>query len=211
MDENSNIAMPVKELERKMKKLMVQLPQKVGAEVVNFALDNFKRQAWLGDRIEPWKRRKSPTKWGTKPKRNGRAILVDAGHLRRSIRFMASWDQVRVFSSVPYAKVHNDGFRGSVHQAVSSFTRKQTYAGVASKFKVNGVEVVTGLAVNIKTMRKKVHKVQANTFVTGFNRKIKQNIPRRRFLGDSQYLRARLRRLVTAESYKVFPFLKTQQ
>jgi hypothetical protein len=49
----------------------------VGNEVVNFSLENFKRQGFLGATFQPWPKRKNPTKWGTKVKNNNRALFVN--------------------------------------------------------------------------------------------------------------------------------------
>lgn len=171
--DNANISLPIKELERRFRSVTLRLPVIAGNEVVNFALDNFKRQAWLGDTVEPWKPRKNPTKWGQTPKRNGRAILVDSGRLRRSPRIIRTTpDMVVVGTDVPYARAHNEGVRLGVIQTVKPFQRKMK----------------TGKTVNVKE-----HIRHTN-----------QNIPRRQFLGNSQYLTNRLRRTAMAEYMKAF-------
>lgn len=122
---NENFSIPIKEMEKSFRSALITLPVKLGNEGVNFALDNFKRQAFLGNTAEPWRRRKNPTKWGQAPKRNGRAILVDSGRLRRSIRITSmSKNEVRIGTDVPYAKVHNEGLRIGQIQTVKGFTRK---------------------------------------------------------------------------------------
>jgi phage gpG-like protein len=173
--DNNNITLPIQVLQQRFKEVIHRLPVLVGNEVVNFALDNFKRQSWLGETMQPWPKRKDPTKWGTKVKRPGRALLVLNGRLRRSIRVIThTMDSVTVGSDVPYASVHNNGFRGNVHQVVNSYERKM-------KIKtVGGIKSTT-------------------QFVTGHNRKINQRIPARRFLGNSPYLNARLQRVASAE------------
>lgn len=163
---NQNITIPIKELERRFANVITRLPVIAGNEVVNFALDNFKKQGFQGDTFEPWKKRKFPTKWGIKTK-GGRALLVQSGRLRRSIRItQLSNAMVTVGSDVPYAKVHNEGLRIGQIQSVKSFTRK------------NGQEV-------------KSH-----------TRRINQNISPRPYLKESQYLTAKLKRVLTAEIMK---------
>ena len=169
--DNSNISLPIKDLERRFRNVILRLPAIAGNEVVNFALDNWKRQAWLGDTAEPWKPRKNPTKWGQTPKRNGRAILIDSGRLRRSVRVIRTTpDMAVVGTDVPYARAHNEGVRLGVIQTVTPFQRKMK----------------TGKTVNVK----------------GHIRRINQNIPRRQFLGNSQYLTNKLRRAAMAEFMK---------
>lgn len=127
---NSN---PIKEMERRFRAALTRLPAIAGNEVVNFALDNFKRQSWMGNREERWKPRKNPTKWGQAPKRNGRAILMDSGRLRRSIRVIRTTaDMVVVGTDVPYARAHNEGVRLGLIQTVKPFKRKLKNGGIAN-------------------------------------------------------------------------------
>ncbi len=62
---------------------------------------NFKREAFF---TEKWKRRKGDTD-------ETRGLLVQSGTLRRSIRsrIMEGGKGVEITSSVPYAKIHNEG------------------------------------------------------------------------------------------------------
>ncbi len=123
--DNTKITLPIEELERRFKSVAGTLPILVGNEVVNFALDNFKKQGFLGASFQSWNARKNPNAWGQKPKRNGRALLVDSGRLRGSIRVLrTSWDAVVVGSDVPYAKAHNEGLRVGQIQSVKEFERK---------------------------------------------------------------------------------------
>lgn len=184
--DNNNFTVPIQILEQRFKIVINRLPVLVGNEVVNFALDNFKRQAWLGETVQPWQKRKDPTKWGMKVKRPGRALLVDSGRLRRSIRVIShTLNSVTVGSDVPYAQAHNNGVRLGEIQTVKAFERKvHTVAKVSS----------------IKTHRTSNPKVQTGVVhVKEFKRRIDQHIPARRFLGNSPYLNARLQRIVSAE------------
>ena len=88
---------------------------------------NFERQAFFS---EKWARRKSPI-------RPGRAILVDTGQLRRSIRSVTSDTSIRFFTTLPYAAIHNDGgeirvtarmkrfFWHKYYETASSFGRRK--------------------------------------------------------------------------------------
>lgn len=147
-------------LERRFRSAWPRIPIIVGNEAVNFALDNFRRQAFLSYTSEPWPARKVVKG----DRRKNRGLLVDTGRLRRSIRIVSvTQSSVTIGSDVPYAKAHNEGSRIGLIQSVKGFTRK------------SGVEV-------------KAH-----------TRKVNQNIPRRRFIGNSPYLEARIKRVVTAE------------
>lgn len=68
---------------------------------------NFKREAFF---TEKWKRRKGDTD-------ETRGLLVQSGTLRRSIRsrIMEGGKGVEITSSVPYAKIHNEGGKHHRH------------------------------------------------------------------------------------------------
>ena len=160
----------IRDIERKYKSVYTRLPLLVGNEAVNFTLDNFKLQGFIGTTFQKW----IPTKksWGKKKKRGG-TILVGRGHLRRSIRITRlSRDAVAIGSNVRYARAHNEGLRLGVIQSVSSYSRR------------NGSQV-------------RAHE-----------RKINMRIPKRQFMGDSPYLRARLKRIAVAEFMRHIRFLK---
>ncbi len=195
--DNQNITLPIAELERRFRQIAIRLPVIAGNEVVNFALDNFKRQGFLGDTFQPWRPRKNPTKWGTAPPRNnGRAIGVDTGRTRRSTRIIrASFDEVVIGNEAPQAKPFNNGFRGIVNQNVKEHTRKITKVGVVKT-------VSRKTKTNITFGRKQT----GETTVKAHTRKIKQNLPARPFLGNSQYLNAAISRVVAAEIMKALKF-----
>lgn len=158
----------MKKLQDNLATTLRELPPVVGEAAVNFTLDNFDRQAWLGNTTEKWQKRKNPTKWGKRDD-EGRALLVKTGKLKRSIRISRIVENSVYIQAggadVPYAKVHNEGFRGAVTQKVKPHVRKM-----------------------------KDGKTQS---VSEFERTIQQNIPKRKFLGyeaESPYLRAKIKR-----------------
>ncbi len=176
-------------LERNFQSVYLRLPPLVGNEAVNFTLDNFKRQGFLGDSFQPWARRKDPNKWGQHPPRNSRPVLMDTGALRRSIRMIShNGDTVVIGSDMPYAQAHNEGVRLGEIQSVKAFSRKLTKLGVVDKKELK-------TRSKIKFGRLHVGDVE----VKPFTRRINQNIPKRQFMGDSPYLRASISRIVAAE------------
>lgn len=89
-----------------MRVIMLQM----GTEAVNFSKDNFRAQGWRDTVLNPWKPRSNKAKRNT-----GRAILVNSGRLKRSIRLIRIGARsVTIGSDVPYAAAHNDGFKGMV-------------------------------------------------------------------------------------------------
>ena len=184
--------LPIQELQRRFAAVITTLPVIAGNEVVNFALDNFKRQGFLGNTFQPWKPRKKVTAWG-KTKRNGRSILVDTARLRDSIRVLrASMAETVIGTDVPYAKAHNDGVRLGIIQQVKSYNRKVTTLGIVE-------------AKRLKTKTKisfgRVDKGKRVT-VNAHQRRINQNIPARPFLKESPYLTAKLQRVIASQIIK---------
>jgi len=173
---------PVDVLRANFEQVVATLPRKMGNEAVNFSLDNFQRQGFLGSTVEPWK----PVK-GRRGNGRQRAILVKRGRLKRSLRIMREeTNGVVVGSSLPYAKAHNEGFQGTVtvkahERANYSYSKQGT-----GKFTIKG-----------KERMKTVSKVEGYTKVKSFERRM--NLPRRRFLGNSPYLENRIKRMVAAE------------
>jgi len=185
----NQLHIPIKQLEERFKSILIRLPIMAGNEALNFFLDNFKRQGFLGSSLQPWPKRKNPTKWGMTPKRNGRALLVDTGMLRRSIRIVSITNTtVIIGTDVPYARVHNEGLRLGEIQSVKAYTRKVNYRDETS---APGARKLKFTKVQVGSVNVKAHK-----------RKINQKIPARRFMGNSPYLEAKIKRVITAEIMK---------
>lgn len=154
----------ISKLQANIKAALARLPNMAGQTVVNFALDNFQRQGFLGDSLDKWPARKKET-----ARNKGKAILIQTGRLRRSIRIVkTSGTTVVVGSDVPYAKAHNEGFKGNVKFSAHwrSTTSFQGMKGVKTLVKPHGMNM---------------------------------NMPRRQFLGNSPYLTKQLQRLIVAE------------
>lgn len=168
-------------MKAEMQKTLASLPKKVGAEVVNFALQNFRRQGFLGASVTPWQPRKS--------KRSG-SILVKSGKGRRSIRIMqSSLDTVMVGSDLPYMKAHNEGFRGVVRVKAHDRILTTKIKMGSGKFTKMGKERMKTVDKQTGTAHVKEHTM-------------KMNLPKRQILGDSPYLEANIKRLIAAEILK---------
>ena len=163
------------------------LPQQVATIAVNFSKDRFRQQAWVDTTTKPWAKRKS-TAWGRR-ERQGRAILVDSGRLRRSIRKVyVSAEVVVIGTDAPHARVHNDGFRGKITQRVAAHRRNLTKFGV-----VKGKEQKRSTRVTFGRVKR------SETTVKAYTRTIRVNIPKRQFIGTSAVLDAQLTRHITAQ------------
>ncbi len=126
MQSANDFTLPIKQMQKRLERALLHAPKVVANEALNFALDNWKKQAFQGAVTEPWKKRKDPNKWG-KVKRPGRGLLVDSGRLRRAgrVKSITSSTATLVWN-VPYASAHNNGINGlGIIQNVNSFTRKR--------------------------------------------------------------------------------------
>lgn len=178
-------------LEANFKKVLITLPVKAGNVAVNFALENFRKQGFLGHSFQPWRPRKNPNRWGQAPVRNGRSLLVLTGRLRRSVRiFRTDFDGVLVGSDVPYAATHNEGQSLGHIQQVKAHTRSLTTIAKVSSIKSR------------RSTSKRVHAQSVE--VKAHSRKINQNIPARPFLKESPYLTEQLKRMAAAEFLKAY-------
>ncbi len=147
--------MNLAELEQKIVKFAQQvkdaqglaIPQEVASAAEDFVMDNFQNQSWEGQAWEPSK--------GT--------ILVKSGALRRGVETVVAHGYVKLINDVPYARVHNDGFDGTV--SVPGY-EKSTYADVGSgtftkKGKEKMLKMKTGsIKVNAHSKKMKVKRRQ---------------------------------------------------
>lgn len=191
MENNNNFNLSA--IAAHFEKVLQYAPTMLGNEGINFFLDSFKKQGWLGDSFQPWVKRKTITKWGKTPRNNGRAILVDTGRLRRSIRITSvSTGSVTIGTDVPYARAHNEGIRLGYIETVKAYQRRKTTVGIVSKKQLKTKtnikfgRVATGDMIEVKE-----HK-----------RRINMKLPKRQFMGESPYLTARLKRILEAEIMK---------
>lgn len=113
----------LEQLESRLRTLMPDIPKIAGNEIINFSLDNFRRQGFLGSTFQRWPARKT-TAWGKRRNDNSRAILVKTGRLKRATRIIqADWNQVKAINDTPYARTHNEGLQLGIIQKVRSYNR----------------------------------------------------------------------------------------
>lgn len=141
------------------------LPKQIRDMGLHFFISRFREQGWRDKNFEPWEKRKK------NDKRKGRAILIDRGRLRNSIRADIKGESIIFGTDVPYAKVHNEG--GLVNRkggmrivAHKKYTRGK-HAG-RTLFHKNNKQA---------TFAKKVE-IKASSF----------NMPKRQFIGESAHL-----------------------
>lgn len=186
--------LPLQRVERHFRQVMQYAPGVLGNDAVNFFLDSFKKQGWLGNSFTPWPARKVVTKWGKTKRNKGRAILIDSGRLRRSIRITgASGGAVTIGTNVPYAKAHNEGLRLGFIQQVKAHERKKTKLGITKRKQLKTRSKLTFGRVD----------TGARIMVKAHTRRIDMRLPKRQFMGYSPYLDKALKRRLMAELMKV--------
>lgn len=111
--------MPLKsnldEVLKRMGRKAERLPELVSNELVNFALDNWRAQAFLDKPQKKWPERGARSSSEAYKKRvaqdAGRALLVKSGDLRNSMTtgaYHGRW-YAGIRTDVPYASAHNSG------------------------------------------------------------------------------------------------------
>jgi len=111
----------VDDLRRSFERFKSRIPTIAGTTAKNFFVDSWKLQGFDdGKQIRKWKPRSSRS-----PRNSGRAILVDSGRLRRSIRILKkSSASVTVGTTVPYGAAHNFGLRITTRAQVRAHIRR---------------------------------------------------------------------------------------
>ena len=97
----------------KISRVLDSLPNRLAARAVLFSKNRFRQENWVNTSVKPWKKRK-PIK--ESKQRAKRGILRSSGRLMRSVRKIhASKSLIIIGTYVPYAEVHNEGFKGTVN------------------------------------------------------------------------------------------------
>lgn len=150
----------------------------VGIEAVKFFEYSFRRQGFINTALVKWQPRKRDD-----TRRPGRKTLVDTGRLWRSIRVVKKGNGfVTIGTDVPYAQIHNEGGQVNASQTVRSHTRKAHTRSTKD-----------GVTVSVKE-----HQVSSHQRIINFQ------MPQRQFMGDSEFLRKRLRMIVAFKMRKIF-------
>lgn len=159
-----------------------QFPSKAGNIALRFINGNFRAGGFQGSSFKKWKKSKGTT-------------LVKTGALRSANTYTTQLGQVTLKNNMPYAKVHNEGFKGTINvKAHTRNTYGKTKVGTG-KFNKNGSE-------RTKTVTHKTgdNKVKAHTRIV--------DIPQRQFMpinsNDSPVLNNAIERQVTNDLKNIF-------
>ena len=80
-----------------------RFPSKAGNVALRFVNGNFRAQGFKGSTFQPWK-----------PNRKGTTTLVKTGKLRAANYFTTQIGQFTLKNHMKYAKIHNEGFKGTI-------------------------------------------------------------------------------------------------
>lgn len=164
----------IAQAKREFLKVLDEMVPVMGNDALNHFKGSFTDQGFTNESTEKWKPRKRPDR-----KRPGRAILIDTGRLRRSLRYRKGRKyEVVIKSNVPYAKIHNEGGEIDVSSRKGSGTIN-TYVRGSGGF-VDG---------KFKSGRKKKVQLLGAAYETG---PYTIKIPKRQFVGYSGKLNRRL-------------------
>ena len=153
-------------------------------KTLRFINGNFRAQGYQGSSFQKWPANK----------RKG-TILIKRGHLRRSFRQQIAPGGVRTWSESPYARIHNEGFSGTV--SVKAHTR--------SKYKAQKVGTGRFTKTGKERMRT-VHTLSGSHAVSAHSRKVA--MPKRQFMptgsGDAGTLIKSIERDVVKKLQTIF-------
>lgn len=154
-------------------------PSKGGNVALRFINGNFRAQGFQGTTFKKWKKNS-----------HGGTILVKTGKLRAANYFTSQIGQFTIKNQMPYAGIHNNGFKGTIN--IAAHTRNsygKTKVGTG-KFTKSGKE-------RQKTMTVKTGESQ----VKAHSRKV--DIPQRQFIptteNPSQILNQAILRMVARD------------
>lgn len=173
------ISQKAKELQAEFNKL----PGQAKTLGLQFFISRFRAQGWRDDTFKPWAPRKRKDK-----RRPGRAILMDRGRLRNSIRGQVSGHDVIFGTDVPYAKIHNEGGSIQRHARSELFVRNRYKRGPKAKMFGGKGAFKRGTSPG-RGLTFRSHEVR---------------MPRRQFMGESSHLNELISRKIQTTITKVF-------
>lgn len=165
-----------KKIQSDIREYFKKLPRQVGVLALQHFKRNFAQQGFYDDSLKKWRPRKTNS-----PRNKGRALLVNKGRGRRSLRILqSSSDLVIVGADVGYMAFHNTG--GVIRRQVTVRTHERKPFS--------------------RTWRGK--KVDVNkTIIMRHQRMMNLNMPMRKFVGNSKHLNKRIDQKVRIDLRKI--------
>jgi phage virion morphogenesis protein len=121
---------------RNLKDAKTKIPVLVSNNSKNFFLQSFRNQGFTDNSLEKWQKRDNRSR-----RNSGRAILVDTGALRRSIKVsQSSFNKIVITSNLPYASVHNYGLKAGRGRGFKMPKRK--FMGNSKKLNQQNIDII---------------------------------------------------------------------
>lgn len=121
---------------RNLKDAKRNIPVLVSNNSKNFFLQSFRNQGFTDNSLEKWQKRDNRSR-----RSSGRAILVDTGTLRRSIKVsQSSFNKIVITSNLPYAAVHNYGLKAGRGRGFKMPKRK--FMGNSKKLNQQNIDII---------------------------------------------------------------------
>ncbi len=121
---------------RNLKDAKRNIPVLVSNNSKNFFLQSFRNQGFTDNSLEKWQKRDNRSR-----RNSGRAILVDTGALRRSIKVsQSSFNKIVITSNLPYAAVHNYGLKAGRGRGFKMPKRK--FMGNSKKLNQQNIDII---------------------------------------------------------------------
>lgn len=121
---------------RNLKDAKRNIPVLVSNNSKNFFLQSFRNQGFTDNSLEKWQKRDNRSR-----RSSGRAILVDTGTLRRSIKVsQSSFNKIVITSNLPYASVHNYGLKSGRGRGFKMPKRK--FMGNSKKLNQQNIDII---------------------------------------------------------------------
>lgn len=177
-------------MDENVQKIIKNILRDIQVELTDEFDQNFERQAFFS---QAWQRRKSPVR------NEGRAILVDTGQLRRSIKSRINGDTIAFYTDLPYAAIHNDGGEIVVTQKMKRFFWHKYYQATGAFGRKKD-----GSQRNDKRTIQLSDEAQFWKFLALKKVGTTIRIPRRRFLGASPEVEKAVRDIIEENLHEYF-------
>ena len=181
-----------KEIERE---LYDRLPRKVGIVAVRHFKQNFREGGFVDGGVRPWKRTRRQDGKGSDSRYT--PLTSRRNHLMRSIQSEPGRGEVTITNPVEYAAIHNEG--GTVESS-PTVTEKMRKMAWAKTYSLAGVRRGGKLP---KELPKEAAKWRALALTKKSKLRIRANIPKRQFIGESQELSQEINKMIMESINKI--------
>lgn len=165
-----------------LQQLFAQLVKAIATSANAIFDKSFETKSFDG---RPWKARKHG---------NRGSLLVDSGALRRSLKYSISGNTIIWTSNLPYAKIHNDGGYIKITPKMRKFFWHMYYTCTKKIKRGKKGQVLKASLVHSKDAEFwKAMALLANRKVGSYIK-----IPRRRFIGNSREVDAKVKKIMDA-------------